>query len=55
MNMLANLGSRRYALLLVVAGLLAGIGIGLVLGWQVWPVSWYDTDPSDLRVQHQID
>lgn len=37
------------------AGLLLGLLIGLVLGWQVWPVRWIDTDPADLRLEHQID
>ena len=40
-------------LALVAAGVVVGIGLGLFLGWQVWPVQWYNTDPSDLRVQHQ--
>lgn len=40
---------------IIVIAFLAGIGVGLVLGWQVWPVKWYDTDPSDLRVEHQMD
>ncbi len=38
----------------VVLSVLVGVGIGLVLGWVVWPVSWHDTDPSDLRLQHQL-
>ncbi|MHB1293627.1 MAG: hypothetical protein ACYC4R_01395 [Anaerolineae bacterium] len=40
---------------LLAAGLLAGAALGLTLGWLAWPVTWHDTDPSDLRVQHQID
>lgn len=35
-------------------GLLLGLLIGLALGWWVWPVKWVNTDPSDLREQHQI-
>ena len=31
-----------------------GLLVGLALGWWVWPVRWVDTDPSDLREQHQI-
>jgi type IV secretory pathway TrbD component len=41
--------------LLIPAALLVGLLLGLLLAWQVWPVRWYDTDPSDLRQQHQID
>ena len=41
-------------LVLVAATLILGLFIGLILGWQVWPVHWYDVDPSDLRLQHQI-
>ena len=44
---------RRLALPLIVLGFLAGIGVGLYLGWQVWPVVWYDTDPVDLRTEHK--
>jgi hypothetical protein len=46
-------GARRLILPMVAVSILVGIGIGLFLGWQVWPVTWYDTDPSDMRLQHQ--
>ena len=46
---------RRFALPAVVISLALGIGIGLFCGWMVWPVMWYNTDPSDMRAQHQID
>jgi len=39
---------------LIVLALVLGVVIGLIVGWQVLPVKWYDTDPSDLRVQHQM-
>ena len=39
---------------LIVLALALGVVIGLIVGWQVLPVKWYDTDPSDLRVQHQM-
>ena len=32
-----------------------GIGLGLVAGWLVWPVSYYDTDVYDLRADYQDD
>jgi len=38
----------------LLTGLLLGLLIGLLLGWQVWPVRWYDTDPCDLRLSHQM-
>ena len=45
---------RRWAPLFVVLAFGLGILLGLGLGWQVWPVRWYDTDPSDLRLEHQM-
>ena len=46
---------RRLAVLFTGIALFVGIGLGLLFGWQVWPVQWYDTDPSDLRAEHQED
>lgn len=31
-------------ILLALIGLAAGVGIGLLLGWNVWPVEYYDTE-----------
>jgi hypothetical protein len=39
--------------ILFIGGVLAGIGLGLVAGWLVWPVSYYDTDVFDLRADYQ--
>jgi hypothetical protein len=41
--------------LLLIGGVLAGIALGLIGGWLVWPVSYYDTDPVDLRPDYQDD
>jgi len=41
--------------ILVISGLLLGIGLGLLLGWVVWPVSYTDTDVYDLRADYQDD
>jgi hypothetical protein len=30
-----------------------GLVLGLVLAWRVWPTRWVETDPSDLRAEHQ--
>ena len=46
---------RRLAVPFIAVALFVGIGLGLLFGWQVWPVEWYDTDPSDLRAAHQED
>ena len=43
----------RSALPFMLIALVLGVLFGLLLGWQVWPVTWYNTDPSDLRVEHQ--
>jgi hypothetical protein len=39
--------------LLFIGGALAGIGLGLLIGWLVWPVTYYDTDVYDLRADYQ--
>jgi hypothetical protein len=47
-------GARRLVLPIIALSILVGIGAGLFMGWRVWPVTWYNTDPSDLRLQHQF-
>jgi len=42
-------------LLLVLIGIIVGLGLGLLLTWQIWPVQYYDTDPVDLRAEHKDD
>ncbi len=49
----ADTGDRRAPLGWIVGALILGLALGLVLAWQVWPVQWTDTDPSDLRAEHQ--
>jgi hypothetical protein len=39
----------------VVVGIVVGLGLGLLITWQVWPVQYYDTDPVDLRREHKDD
>jgi hypothetical protein len=43
------------ARLQIVAAVFAGLLLGLLLAWQVFPARWVDTDPSDLRAQHQAE
>jgi len=42
-------------LLFVIAGIVVGLGLGLLLTWQLWPVQYYNTDPIDLRQEHKDD
>jgi hypothetical protein len=41
--------------LLIIIGILLGIGLGLFVGWNVWAVSYYNTDIYDLRADYQDD
>ena len=36
-----------------MGGILLGIGLGLFIGWQIAPVSYYNTDLYDLRDRYQ--
>lgn len=38
---------------LVILGLTAGLGLGLLLGWVVFPVKYVDTAITDLRADHK--
>ena len=38
---------------LVVLGLTAGVGLGLLMGWVIWPVNYFDTTIADLQVDHK--
>ncbi len=37
----------------LAAAFALGLILGLVMAWRVWPTRWVDTDPSDLRAEHQ--
>jgi hypothetical protein len=47
--------SRRLLVVFFVAGLAVGLGAGFLIGWGVWPVQYYDTDPVDLKQEHKED
>ncbi len=34
--------------LLMVLAIIAGLALGLLIGWVVWPVQWTDASPEDL-------
>jgi hypothetical protein len=40
-------------LALVLVGVAVGLGLGFLMGWGIWPVEYYDTDPVDLRAEHK--
>ena len=42
-------------LVLGVAGLIVGLLLGLFFAWAIWPVQWYDADPSFLRADFMED
>jgi hypothetical protein len=41
--------------ILALAGLAVGIGIGLYLGWVAWPVEYYDTDLASFHPRYQFE
>jgi hypothetical protein len=45
----------RPVLVLLFAGIAVGLGLGFLLGWGIWPVQYYDTDPVDLKQEHKED
>jgi len=54
MNKLLDYIRRLSPLTIVLVSLFVGVLIGLMLlGWCVFPVQWYDTDPEDLRLEHR--
>ncbi len=44
---------RKAVLALLLLGMVLGLGIGVLIGWGIWPVQFYDTDPVDLRAEHK--
>jgi hypothetical protein len=45
----------RKILLLALAGLSAGVGLGLLIGWVLWPVQYTHTAPPQLRQDYRDD
>ena len=43
----------RAVLALLLVGAAVGIGLGFLIGWGLWPVQYYDTDPVDLKQEHK--
>ena len=41
--------------ILIVLAVVAGLALGLFLGWVVWPVQWINASPVDLRTEFQTD
>ena len=41
--------------LLALAGLIVGLAIGIYLGWNVWPVEYYDTDFPSLHPVYKVE
>lgn len=43
----------RKLLLLIVSGLVAGIALGLLVGWVLWPAEYENATPHHLRQDYQ--
>ncbi len=41
--------------LLLILAVIAGLGLGLLFGWVIWPVQWTDANPENLRIEFQTD
>ncbi len=41
--------------LALLLGLAVGVGLGFLIGWGLYPVQYYNTRPSDLRVDYKED
>src|SRR4030067_3348120 len=50
---MANLLERKWFLLLL--GVVAGLGLGVLYAWQINPVQWVDGEPHQLRVDLRED
>jgi hypothetical protein len=44
---------RKVVVALVFVGIALGVGLGFLIGWGIWPVEYYDTDPVDLKEEHK--
>ena len=42
-------------LVVILVGLIVGAGLGLYLGWAVWPVEFVDGNPAGLEPNYQQD
>jgi hypothetical protein len=40
---------------LALVGLVVGLGLGLLIGWRLWPVSYSNTTPPQLRQDYKND
>jgi len=43
----------KVVLTLLLVGVALGLGVGFLIGWGIWPVEFYDTDPVDLKEEHK--
>lgn len=48
-------GSRREIVLLVIIGAVIGLAIGLYLAWELWPVEYVESDPSEVSREYVPD
>ncbi len=41
--------------LIILLGMALGVGLGLYLGWEVWPIEFTDANPAVLQAGYQQD
>ncbi len=53
MDVILSLVQQRKVLVATVGGIVAGLLLGLAVGWLVWPVQWTNATPAHLRSDFQ--
>lgn len=46
---------KKALVVIILLGSIAGFLVGLLIGWVLWPVQYYDTDVVDLKPEHRDD
>ena len=41
--------------ILLVVAVIAGLALGLLIGWVLWPVQWINASPESMRFEFQMD
>jgi len=44
---------KRWSIVVLVFGILLGLGLGVLIGWVIYPVHYFDTPPNALRADYK--